>query len=69
MPLSRVGDQGLFGDPLEVFLPCSRLRGGTGGAKMRPMWADGKGWASRAPLSRLQLLGAAGTAEGWKQMA
>lgn len=30
------------------------------------MWADRKGWASRAPLSRLQLLGAAGTAEGWK---
>lgn len=28
------------------------------------MWADRKGWASRAPLSRLQLLGAAGTAEG-----
>lgn len=28
------------------------------------MWTDRKGWASRAPLSRLQLLGAAGTAEG-----
>lgn len=55
--------RGLSGDPLEV-LPCSRLRGGTGGARMRPMWADRKGWASRAPLSRLQLLGAAGTAGG-----
>lgn len=33
------------------------------------MWADRKGWASRAPLSKLQLLGAAGTAEGWKHTA
>lgn len=50
-----------LGDLLEVFLPCSRLRGGTGGvARMRPMWADGEGWASWAPLSRLQLLGAVG---------
>lgn len=35
---------------------------------MCPMRADRKGWASWAPLSRLQLLEAAGTAEGWKEM-
>lgn len=49
-------------------LPWGRLRGGTGGARMLPAWADRNGSASRLPLSRLQLLGAAGTAGGLKQM-
>lgn len=53
---------------LGTSLPWGRLRGGTGGARMLPEWADRNGSASRLPLSRLQLLGAAGTAEGLKQM-
>lgn len=60
----RHGAAGLLG----ISLPWGRLRGGTGGAKMLPAWADRNGRASRVPLSRLQLLGAAGTAEGLKQI-
>ena len=37
--------------------PGGRLRGGTGGARTLPTWADRKGRASLVPLSRLQLLG------------
>lgn len=55
-------------DLLGFSLPWGRLRGGTGGAKMLPTWADRNGRASLVPLSRLQLLGAAGTAEGLKQI-
>lgn len=55
-------------DLLGISLPWGRLRGGTGGAKMLPTWADRNGRASLVPLSRLQLLGAAGTAEGWKKI-
>jgi len=55
-------------DLLGFSLPWGRLRGGTGGAKMLPTWTDRNGRASLVPLSRLQLLGAAGTAEGLKQI-
>lgn len=59
---------GIGSRPAGQSLPWGRLRGGTGGARVFPAWADRNGSASRLPLSRLQLLGAAGTAGGLKQM-